>query len=81
MPYKPRKSIMTSTNPITVENGKATWTHRAGDTYAVTGTDRNGVRFKRVCGSFAMAKGINTQQGTRWLVRDGRKFRIQRIGH
>jgi hypothetical protein len=65
------------TSPLTKSpSGSVSWTAKAGDTYLVTGTDRSGRRFRLTCSSWAHASGINLWQGSRWLLRDGRKFRI-----
>ena len=57
------------------------WSEEDGDCYHVTGIDRNGRRFKLVCTSWFHAKGINVWQGSKWLVRDGRRYLIQRISN
>ena len=64
-------------NPLTRNpDGTVSWTAQEGDRYLVTGTDRNGRRFRRVCPSWAYAAAVNLWRGSRWLLRDGRKFRI-----
>jgi len=64
-------------NPL-VRNpdGTVSWTPQEGDTYLVTGTAGNGRRFRRVCPSWAYANGINLLRGSRWLLRGGRRYRI-----
>lgn len=63
----------------TNESGQRCWTHVPGDTYLVTGVDRSGKRFKRTTDCWGYAAGINLWRGTRWLVRGGKRFRIQAI--
>jgi len=62
---------------IKKENGKAIWTHLEGDTYIATGVDRNGKRFKRT-GPWGFIGNINIWRGSKWLVRNGKRYLIQR---
>jgi len=64
-------------NPL-VRNpdGTVSWMAQEGDTYLVTGTAGNGRRFSRVCPSWAYAAAINIWRGSRWLLRGGRRYRI-----
>lgn len=56
------------------------WIHQAGDSYVVTGVLTNGRRFKPIhTDLWAYANGINLYRGTKWLVRDGKRYVIQRI--
>lgn len=66
-------------NPITRAEGKATWAHQKGDTYIVTGRDREGRRVSRSFTSWGMASCINIWHGSKWLERDGRRWLIQRV--
>lgn len=50
-----------------------------GDTFEVTGTVRNGKRFKLTTNSIRQAKSVNVIKGTRWLIRDGKRSVIGRI--
>jgi hypothetical protein len=64
-------------NPLTRNpDGTVSWTAQEGDTYLVTGTDRDGRRFRATCSTWRHASSINIWRGSRWLIRDGRKFRI-----
>jgi hypothetical protein len=63
-------------NPIEIVGGSASWTHEKGDEYLVTGVDRSGKRFRRACASWALARGINLWRGTKWLVRNGKRYKI-----
>jgi hypothetical protein len=55
------------------------WHQQAGDAYHVTGVDTRGRRFKIVTTSWMHARGINVWNGSRWLVRDGRRTLIERV--
>lgn len=61
---------------IVRKNGTVEWTHNVGDTYLVTGVDRNGKRFRVSTPNWVHASGINVFRGSKWLVRDGRKVRL-----
>lgn len=50
------------------------------DTFEVTGTLRNGKRFKLTTNSIRQAKSVNVIKGTRWIVRDGKRIVMGRIG-
>lgn len=54
-----------------------TWTHEPGDSYVVTGVDRAGKRFRFTTDRWPIASSINAWRGTYWLVRAGRRYRIQ----
>jgi hypothetical protein len=57
------------------------WGHLASDRYLVTGLRRDGKRFKLETASWDHARGINVWQGSQWLLRDGKRFLIQRISN
>lgn len=62
------------------KNGEVTWSHQHGDLYVVTGVDRNGKRLKaRTFNSWLHARCINLYRGNKWLLRDGRRYRIQSV--
>lgn len=63
------------TSPII--NG--TWTHLKGDRYRVIGKDRSGKPFKQEYDNWFWANGINVWQGSKWLIRKGKKYLIQTI--
>lgn len=65
-------------NPIDYSNGSATWTEEKDDKYLATGVDRNGKRF-RITGLWGHIRGINIWRGNKWLVRNGKKFKIQSV--
>lgn len=60
-----------------IQNG--IWTCQANDKYHVTGKDKYGRYFKRVCDNWHMARSINVWKGSRWLVRDGQRYLIERV--
>ena len=64
--------------PVKIENGKAVWAACEGDSYLITGTDLRGKRFKRE-GSWFTVSCINAYRGTRWLVRAGKRYKIQTV--
>lgn len=77
--------MKSATSPIIAvgfsANGTVTWTQQDGDTYLVTGVDRSGRRFRRVCSSWREASCINVWRGSRWLLRGGRRFRINTVNN
>jgi hypothetical protein len=50
-----------------------------GDVYHVTGVDREGKRFKIVTKDWNYAANINLWRGSRWLVRAGKRWLINRV--
>lgn len=66
-------------SPITRTPNGAEWTGQAGDRYLITGTDASGRRFRLVHDSWAWASGVNLYSGSRWLVRDGKRYLISRV--
>jgi hypothetical protein len=66
--------------PVTFdENGGASWTQEAGDQYVATGVDRSGKRFVFTGSNWRHIKCINIWQGSRWLLRNGKRFLIERV--
>jgi len=67
-------------NPIIkTPNGEGSWIQKEGDTYKATGIDRGGKRFAIRSSTWAYINGINVWQGSKWLIRDGKKFLIQKV--
>jgi hypothetical protein len=65
-------------SPITLSpDGHATWTHQPGDSYAVTGITTTGKRFRFSTDRWPLASAINVYRGTYWLIRDGKRHKIQ----
>lgn len=60
-------------------NGEIAWTHEAGDSYLVTGTDVYGKKFSIKCGTWFTAKCINLYRGNKYLVRNGKKIKLQSV--
>ena len=69
------------TSPITHNpDGTATWIHHKDDLYVATGVDTRGKRFKPIrCKHWHYINGINLYRGTKWLERDGKRYRIQTL--
>lgn len=65
-------------SPLTIgPDGHVSWTPAPGDYYLVTGTTRAGKRFRFKTDRWLLALAINAYRGNYWLVRDGRRYRIQ----
>lgn len=74
------KSRIKHRGPFTVmPNGTVTWVHRDTDRYAVTGVDVYGDRFSLTYSRYATAACINLYRGSRWLVRNGKRYLIDRV--
>lgn len=69
------RNAIFSKNPA----GQTVWREQAGDKYAVTGVRVDGSRFKGECASWHYCKGINLYRGTRWLIRNGRRYKIEEV--
>lgn len=60
--------------------GEVSWEHRPGDLYLVTGVPyQGGKRFRRSFGNWRHAEGINLWRGSKWLIRDGKRYLICRV--
>jgi hypothetical protein len=68
-----------SKSPIIKDGPQKGWTHLDGDQYAVTGIDREGKKFSLLYPDWQTAQSINVWRGTKWLIRDGKRYVIQRI--
>lgn len=68
-------------SPLTRDpaSGTVSWDSQPDDSYLVTGVDTDGRRFRIETGSWLHASGLNLYRGTRWLVRDGRRYRINAV--
>ena len=61
-------------------DGTCTWDHKDGDIYVATGVLVNGKRFKPIRSQhWHYISGINLYRGTKWLERDGKRYRIQSV--
>lgn len=68
-------------NPVSKKrNGVPEWTQLPGDTYLVTGTDQLGKRVSQHATTWGFASNISVHRGSKWLVRGGHKYLIQRVG-
>jgi hypothetical protein len=61
------------------ENGQVTWIHQENDEYLVTGRLTNGRRFRVSTKNWTYAKAINVYRGNKWLIRNGKRYKIQSI--
>ena len=73
------ESLMASPFTINVETRTKEWEEQAGDYYLVTGQDRAGKRFRTRCNTWQQGAGINGWQGSKWVVRNGKKWLITRV--
>ena len=71
---------MKTKSPIKTDgNGHASWNHKEGDKYDITGSTRDGKRFTRKGYSiWNYARCVNLWRGTKWLVRDGKRYIISK---
>ena len=60
-------------------NGYTQWNHLPTDKYMATGVDRNNKRFKIVSDSYDYIRNLNLWRGTKWLIRNGKRHRIQSV--
>jgi hypothetical protein len=69
------------TNPLTFKkDGTVDWIHHKDDLYVATGVDTRGKRFKPIRSEhWHYINGINLYRGTKWLVRGGKRYRIQTV--
>jgi hypothetical protein len=66
-------------SPFTPTPDGVTWTHQLGDIYLVTGHTSSGKRFRFQTDKWSVANALNIYCGTKWLVRNGKRFRILSI--
>ena len=72
---KPKKLKLES--PIKkASDGTVMWHKEPGDMFIVTGVDRNGKRFSKQYSDWFSAHCINLWRGTKYLLRNGRRFKI-----
>lgn len=63
-------------------NGAAHWADEPGDVYVVTGVLPNGKRFKPIrTTSWQHAYSINLYRGTKWLERNGKRYKLQTVNN
>lgn len=68
-------------SPITRNaDGTCSWSTQDGDTYQATGILRSGRRMEPITSShWHYINGLNIWRGTKWLVRDGKRYVIQAV--
>lgn len=67
-----------SASPIEFSGpGRASWEHKAGDQYVITGVGPDGRRLPTLTYSnWTHAAMTNLYRGTKWLLRDGKRYKI-----
>jgi hypothetical protein len=69
-----------SKSPVEYTSKGANWRQQNGDKYVVTGVTKKGIRMEPVTTtSWPHARGINVFNGSKWLVRGGKRHLIQRV--
>jgi len=66
-------------SPIERADGTLHWAQQPGDQYVVTGTDTRGKRFRLTCPSWRVADSVNLYRGSKWLLRDGKRYLIVQV--
>jgi hypothetical protein len=66
-------------SPVERIGNLAEWAHQKGDQYVVTGVTTNGKRFRRITDNWIFAEGINLWRGSKWLLRDGKRYLLNRF--
>lgn len=63
--------------------GEVSWEHRPGDRYLVTGvlyrTGNGGKRFRAEYYYWEHVRGVNLWRGSKWLIRDGKRYLICKV--
>lgn len=71
---------MKSKSPFTCStNKRKSWEHKPGDVYIATGVDISGRRFRIKSNNWTYLNGVNIWRGSKWLLRDGKRWLIQRV--
>lgn len=60
-------------------DGIVSWVHRHGDKYRVTGVNSQGKRVSLTSGNWDHIRSVNVIKGTRWLLRNNRRHKLQSI--
>lgn len=68
-----------SLSPLKTENGVTSWDVHPNDKYLVTGVDRSLKRFRMESTNFSFLRHINLWRGTKWLIRNGKRFKISTV--
>ena len=67
-------------NPITKNtDGTIAWDSMQGDRFLATGVDRYGKRFRTTSVDFKFIRCINLWRGTKWLVRNGKRYKLYSV--
>jgi len=67
-------------NPITKNtDGTIAWDSMQGDRFLATGVDRYGKRFRTSSVDFKYIRCINLWRGTKWLVRNGKRYKLYSV--
>lgn len=67
-------------SPFTIrDDGRKQWRHQDGDYYLVTGVCTDGKRFTIQRSTWFTASCINLYRGSKWLVRGGKRYLIERV--
>lgn len=66
-------------SPITHTHGFPSWEHKEGDRYLIVGKDTAGQRVRIEAQVWSYANGIKVYRGNKYLIRDGKRYLIQRI--
>jgi hypothetical protein len=55
------------------------WIHQEGDRYVATGVTVHNKRFKIESVDWRYIRGINLFRGSKWLIRNGKRHKIQSV--
>jgi hypothetical protein len=67
-------------NPIIKnKDGTLAWDSIQGDRFLATGVDRYGKRFRTTSVHFNFLRCINLWRGTKWLVRNGKRYKLYSV--
>lgn len=62
-------------------DGTVSWKSQPGDSYLVTGKTVDGKRFRQTHPTWFWANGINLWRGSKWLLRDGKRYLLCRVSN
>ena len=67
-------------NPLTKhKDGSVSWDSLPEDRYLATGVCRDGKRFRTMSADYKFIRGINLWRGTKWLLRNGKRYKLQSV--
>lgn len=64
---------------VEIKNGKISLDNKASQSYLICGRDRDGKRFRIQTNDFRHCMGINLWHGNKYLVREGKRKKIQSV--